>query len=133
VAVRRLGGTQVASSVALIVAGLVAIFFEPLPPLVAVLESTAWTRLIEWFGVSIVALALLSWVGVTDMEFEVSSNGIKARRIPGGDATIEELKEELQGMKEDNRRLMLILREELTLRNGYGGDGGGPTEEDADA
>jgi hypothetical protein len=104
--------------VAIVVAGIIAAFFEPLPPLIGAVHSVAWTMLIEWFGLSIAGLALLSWMGITDMEFELSSTGIKARRIRADEGTIEELRQELNGMKQDNlrlRRLTHELREELSL------------------
>jgi len=115
---RKLSGSQAASLIAVSSAAFVAVLFEPLPPLLEFINSEMWTRLIEWFGVSVAGLALLSWTGVTDMEFEVSSTGVKARRVQANEEMVEQLRSELQEMEQDNLRLRGLtrdLRKELLL------------------
>lgn len=118
---KRLTGTQVASLLAVAAAVAVAVFFPPLPPLLGLLHSEAWTRLVEWFLTSAAGLALLSWMGVTDMEFEISSSGIKARRIGISKDIVDALRNEMKGLQDDNARLITLsehLRSELILRGG---------------
>ncbi len=108
---RKLSGTQVASLTAIVIAALVAVLFKPLPPLLQTVHSQAWTMLIEWFGVSACGLFLLSWMGVTDMEFEVSSSGITSRQVRADEGTAEELREELAETREGLRRVQRLNRE----------------------
>lgn len=139
--VRRFTGTRVAPSVAILAALLIAIFLEPLPPLIALERSDVWTRLTEWLGLSLVGLVVLSLMGFGDAEFELSTNGIRVRpasapkQITGlSPAAAEELKQELAETLQDNRALQRLVqhhREEqerlldLSIR-----PAGGPREDD---
>jgi hypothetical protein len=129
--VRRLTGAKAASLAAVVVAGLIAAFFEPFPPLMAVVHSKAWTLLIEWFMLSASGMALLAWAGVTDMEFELSSSGIKARRIEADSEAVDQLRKELSEMQEDFKQLLQLTRvllEQQSLHH----RGGGPRIDEGD-
>lgn len=129
---RSLTGTRVASFVAVVIAGLLAAFFEPFPPLLWEVHSLGWTRLIEWFVVSVALLLLLSLMGLTDLEFEISRDGFKYRRTRVDNETIDRLRTEVKELEEDNKRLLRLTRKSLEEQSLRTREQGGPHPDDGE-
>ena len=108
---------------------LIAALAEPLPPLLDMARSDFWTRIGEWIGLSLLGLVVLSLMGVTDMELDLSLTGIRIRpaSVPKEQvgevsaAVTEELARQLAEMRQDNLALQQMAqrqREELLLGAG---------------
>ena len=117
-----LTGSRVATS-AVVVAALVLVFLlEPLPPLIAFERSEIWTRLTEWLALSLIGLVMLSLMGWSDTELELSTSGIRVRPASApkqpselSAETAAELEQQLTEMRQDNlvlQRLVQHHREE---------------------
>ncbi len=141
---RRFTDTQLKSLLVAVVAAVITLHFEAEPRLLKFLDSAEWTRLIEWFCLTVMGLVLLAWMGFTDMEFDVISFGIKARRAKhsrgkpsqarADEGAFVELRKILEEERQDNRRLVELARElqreNARLSGGISGES--PIEDDED-
>ncbi len=93
---RRIELVWVALSVA--VAGAIAGFAAPFPPLARYIDSSAWTRGVEFVLVIIVLWALLSAVGIIRAKIGIGIDGLTVERLSG--ATIES-RNAIEGMQEE--------------------------------
>lgn len=136
--------SKVAPWVVILAALLFAIFLEPLPPLLELARSDVWTRLAEWLVLSLLGLILLSLMGVSDTELDLSMSGFRIRPASAQDkqsgeipaAVAEELVRQLAETRQDNlvlqrRAEAQIEREERMLAPGTPSDQA--TLEDDDA
>jgi len=113
---RRFAGIPGPSWVVIVVAGLIVALFVPFPPLMVAVRSKEWTLLIELVVLLVVFSGLLSWMEGSNMELEISTSGIKVRRMDKEDG--EALREELKQAQDDlelYRRLTRELAEERSL------------------
>jgi hypothetical protein len=113
---RRFAGIPGPSWVAVVAAGIVVALFVPFPPLMVAVRSKEWALLIEWLLLCGAFLVLLSWMEGSNMELEISTSGIKIRRMDKEDS--EALRQELKEARDDlelYRRLTRELAEERSL------------------
>ncbi|HKT82548.1 MAG TPA: hypothetical protein VJQ84_01795 [Solirubrobacterales bacterium] len=121
---------------------LIAVFVEPLPPLLELARSDVWTRIGEWIALSLLGLVLLSLMGVSDMELDLSLSGVRIRPASApkeqtgevSAAVTEELARQLAEMRQDNlalQRMAQRQRQERLLAAGTEHDQ--VTAEDDDA
>lgn len=107
--------TRVLSLAAAALVAWVVMSHPAVYPLEAYLRSAFFARVIEWCVFTVIALALLSWMRLTDMNFSLGTSRVSGRPLPDDTDVqaqhplISLLAEELRGAQKDNSDLLKMI------------------------
>jgi len=107
--------TRVLSLAAAALVAWVVMSHPAVYPLEAYLRSVFFARVIEWCLLTVIALALLSWMRLTDMNFSLGTSRVSGRPLPDETEVqaqhplISLLAEELRGAQKDNSDLLKMI------------------------